>query len=104
MNSSYQLNGVLSKLGMPSLFKAGANLTAMTDDANLFLDEVYHRTMISNDEAGSDAGNPYTVSLPPLQAEILSNPALFTANHPFLFAIIDVDAKTVLFMGRVNHP
>lgn len=104
LNSSYQLNGVLSSLGMPSLFKAGADLTAMTDDANLYLDEVYHRSMISNDEAGSDAGNPYAVSLPPLQSELLTNPTLFTANHPFLFAILDVDAKTVLFMGRINHP
>jgi serine protease inhibitor len=76
----------------------------MTDDVSLFLDTLYHKAMVSNDEAGSDAGTPYEVALPPLNSTALANPALFTADHPFLMMIVDTDARAVLFMGKVGLP
>jgi serpin B len=104
LNETYSLNGVLSGIGMGSLFAPGANLSLMTDDVSLFLDTLYHRAMVSNDEAGSDAGTPYEVALPPLSSTALANPALFTADHPFLMMIVDTDARAVLFMGKVGLP
>lgn len=104
LNETYSMNGVLSGIGMGSLFAPGANLSLMTDDVSLFLDTLYHRAMVSNDEAGSDAGTPYEVALPPLSSSALANPALFTADHPFLMMIVDTDARAVLFMGKVGMP
>ncbi len=104
VDDMYSLETYLKMLGIPSLFQRGADLTSMTDDASLYLDAFYHRAAVSNDEAGSDAGNPYTVALPPLSAEHLANPMLFTVDHPFLFAIIDQEARTVLFLGYIASP
>ena len=103
LNNSYTMNGMFSQLGLTSLFKPEANLKGMTEEA-LYMNLFFHKCIVANDEAGSDAGNPYAVASPPVSGSIITNPALFTADHPFLFAIVDVEAKTVLFMGRINHP
>lgn len=104
LNANYTMNGLMASLGMSSLFSPGADLSQMTEDASLYVDLFYHRAMVSNDEAGSDAGTPYEVALPPLGSDVLANPALFTADHPFLFMIVDAEARTILFMGSVAHP
>lgn len=104
LNGTYSMNETLSSLGMSSLFAPGANLSLMTDDISLYLDTLYHRAMVSNDEAGSDAGTPYEVAIPPLSSSALANPALFTVDHPFLVMVVDTDARAVLFMGRVSSP
>lgn len=104
VTSSFTMNGVFQAMGMTSLFSPGADLSEMSTDTTLYLDKMFHKASIGNDEAGSDAGTPYAVALPPLSSENLSNPKLFTADHPFLFLIVDREAKTVLFMGRVAKP
>ncbi len=104
LNSSFTMNGIFQAMGITSLFSLGADLSEMSEDTTLYLNKMFHRASVSNDEAGSDAGTPYAVALPPLSSDSLSNPKLFTADHPFLFLIVDQEARTVLFMGKIARP
>jgi serpin B len=72
-----------------------------------YIDEVYHKTWLALDEAGTEAAAATAVSMflagsardaaPPRPIEV-------HADHPFLFAIQHVPSGACLFLGRVVDP
>lgn len=98
--TSVTLSKALAELGMPVAFGADADFSGMVegDDADLWIDDVYHDAFVSVDEEGTEAAASTAVvmeeSAPPEWGEL-------RFDRPFLFAIRDRPTDAVLFLGRV---
>jgi serpin B len=98
-NQSIDLVGVLTKLGMPSLFGKDADLSGMTGTHDLFVSDAIHKTFVEVDESGTTA-----VGINLFAAKSKSKPTSFIANHPFIFLICENHTGSILFLGRVTDP
>lgn len=91
----------LAALGMRRAFSPQADFTGIARGGELAISHVFHKAFVEVDEKGTKAAAATAVSMarsrPPRAIE-------FTADHPFLFFIVDDATGTILFMGRVTEP
>jgi serpin B len=105
MTSAFTLNGVLSAMGMQQAFDAkAADFSGMTGGKDLFISLVIHKAFVDVDEKGTEAAAATAVLAPPTAAPGPPLPAVFRADHPFLFLIHDQRSASILFIGRVTNP
>jgi serpin B len=101
LETQYKLPDTLTKMGMPTAFSSSADFSGMDGKHDLFIRDVIHKAFIDVNEEGTEAAaaslSGYTMG--PYHA-----PALFDADHPFLFIIQDDDDGTILFIGRIMNP
>lgn len=95
---------VLAALGMPSAFDSlTADFTGMISpeqDADLYIDGVYHKAFIKVDEVGTEAAAATGVVVNDESASMF----YVAADRPFLFVIRDELTGALLFVGRVMDP
>jgi serpin B len=101
--TEYALNRALADLGMTDAFNQGvADFSGMTGNRELFISDAIHKAFVSVDERGTEAAAVTAIAMaasaPP------SGPVDFTADHPFIFLIQDIETGSILFIGRVMNP
>ena len=100
-----QLNSILADLGMPDAFDSGlADFRKMgtSQEGNLFISEVLHKTFISKDERGARAGAATLVEIDAESSPAESGPvATIWLDRPFVFAIIDDTTNLPIFIGTL---
>ena len=90
-----KLNDTLIAMGMEKAFGAGADFSGIRD--GIFISRVLHKAVIEVNEKGSEAAGATVVEmLESAEAE----PAMFIADSPFLFMIVDEVHGDILFMGK----
>jgi len=90
-----KLNDTLIAMGMEKAFGAGADFSGIRD--GIFISRVLHKAVIEVNEKGSEAAGATVVEmLESAEAE----PAMFIADRPFLFMIVDEVHGDILFMGK----
>jgi serpin B len=99
-----ELKPLLSALGMPTAFDANAaDFSGITTAERLHISAVIHQANIDVDEAGTEAAAATAVI-----AELTGGPPPETIelrfDHPFLFALRDIESGAVLFLGAVGDP
>ncbi len=105
---SMSLGDILVELGMANAFdRDKADFTGIANPPDprerLKIDKVFHKAFVKVDEKGTEAAAATAVVMaaggaaPQRMLE-------FTADHPFLFAIVDKPTGLVLFVGRVADP
>lgn len=105
VTSTFSLKGTLSSLGMASAFDQDkADFSGMDGNRDLFISEVVHKTVVDVAEKGTEAAAATAVVMTRGEHAVPEHPVLFTANHPFLFLIRDMETGCVLFIGRVINP
>lgn len=98
-----ELKKILKALGMEIAFAPGVadfnRLLVERDDA--FINEVRHKTFVEVNEEGTEAAAVTSVGV-----EITSAPTIvrFRVDRPFIFAIHDLVADTILFIGKIVDP
>jgi len=102
IDSRFSLGQSLASLGVRDAFdEARANFSGITSDRPFFISSVEHGAVIEVDEEGTVAaaatGASFGCAAKPM-------PAIFHADHPFLFIIFDRPTRMVLFVGRVANP
>ena len=103
-----QLADVLVALGMKDAFDAKkADFTGIgtPPDPNnkLYISSVLHKAFVKVDEKGTEAAAATAVEM--LEGAGAPPPSVpFTADHPFVFFILDRETGLMLFMGRVVDP
>jgi serpin B len=99
-----RLKSVLSRMGMRHAFDPSqADFSGMVerDPAKFAIDEMHHKAFLRADEAGTEAaaatGAVFNVTsfVPPIT---------FTIDRPFIFFILDVPTRAMLFGGRILDP
>lgn len=99
LSSSKYLIPILETMGVQHLFDPErADLSGMLECMPVWVEKVIHSTYIEVDEAGTVAAAATAYNM------ALSVPPDFTANRPYLFAIVDNENGALLFMGRIVNP
>jgi len=101
-DSEFSISDALKAMGMPVAFSAGADFSGMTGNQDLFIKDVVHKAFVSANEAGTEAAAASAVIMD-LKAAPGEN-VEFNADHPFIFAIRDVQTGSIIFIGRVMNP
>jgi serpin B len=103
LDSQFQLAEVLKAMGMTRAFTPGeADLTGMSSEQELFLSAVIHKAFVDVNEEGTEAAAATGVEVKTVAA--IEGPAVFRADHPFVFLIRDNRTGSILFLGRLVNP
>ncbi len=110
--SSFRLSELLQHMGMPLAFsRTEADFRRMNGvgpgviGQSLYIDEVFHKTFIDLDEAGTEAAAATAVVMMRLTAITPEDdPLEIRFDRPFVYAIYDHPTETILFLGRVLNP
>jgi len=94
----------LRALGMKLPFEPTADFSGISKDPHdpLFISSVLHKAMVKVDEKGTEAAAATAVMMP--RGAPPRPAATFTADHPFVFLIVDRASGLILFIGRVAMP
>ena len=93
----------LKSLGMSDAFSVPpADFSGMTGGKDLAISSVIHKAYVKVDEEGTEAAAATGMAFSITAAR--PRPAVFRADHPFLFCIRHRDSGTILFLGRVADP
>uniref|UniRef100_A0A8C3LBS2 Serpin family B member 10 n=1 Tax=Chrysolophus pictus TaxID=9089 RepID=A0A8C3LBS2_CHRPC len=102
VEEKYDLKSTLSKMGIEDAFTEGqADFRGMSENADLFLSQVFHKCYVEVNEEGTEAAAASSASL---ASRSLGATVFFVADHPFLFIIRHNKTKCVLFFGRFCSP
>jgi serpin B len=107
MNREFRLDKALTAMGMVDAFLPDrADFSGIAARADtLFIGAVFHRAFVEVDEQGTEAAAATGIKVQTLSAEPMPPPpAIFRADHPFLFLIQHNWSGAILFMGRVADP
>ncbi|XP_074860012.1 neuroserpin [Carettochelys insculpta] len=95
------LKDVLKGLGITEVFSRNADLTAMSDNKELYLAKAIHKSFLEVNEEGAEAAAASGMIAISRMAVLYPQ---VIVDHPFFFLIRNRRTGTVLFMGRVMHP
>ncbi len=104
--TTYDLNDVLSSMGMPTVFTEHADLSGIDGRHDLYVSHVIHKAYIDVNEEGTEAAaaTGITVGITSVRPH---KRLVFKADHPFIFLIkyrYVNGHDVVLFMGKVVDP
>jgi serpin B len=101
----FELSAILSSMGMPAAFGAGADFSGMTGKRDFAISEVIHKAYIDVNEEGTEAAAATAVTMRAMAMRPVDQaPPVFRADHPFVFVIRDNRSDSILFMGRMANP
>jgi serpin B len=88
----------------PAAFTDATDLPGMDGTQNLVVSSVVHKAFVDVNEEGTEAAAATGVIINLKTSLGGDETPVFRADHPFIFAILDNDTGTILFMGRVVDP
>ncbi len=102
LKQRFDLNQVLSQIGISTAFTPKANFSGIDGKMDLYLSKVLHEAYFALDESGIVAAAATGASMSMKSTgEIPKN---FIADHPFIFALVDLQTKVPLFFGELSTP
>ena len=106
LTSQFSLSTVLAAMGMALAFDPNrADFAGMsTEEPGLSISAVLHKAFVDVNEEGTEAAAATAVVMKARAVMLPREPAIFRADHPFLFLIVDQRSKGILFLGRVVNP
>ena len=100
LKKNYQLVDSLKALGIEDVFGQKSNLSALSTEPNLAVDEVKHVASIEVNEEGSEAAASTYIGIVRLSLQL--NTPVYAFDHPFLFFIRQNKNGQILFIGEIN--
>ena len=101
---SAELSESLEALGMTDAFDSDkADFTALgtSDEGNIYISRVLHKTFIQVDEKGTKAGAATAVEMTTESAALY--PHSVYLERPFVYMIVDLDAGLPVFLGALTE-
>jgi serpin B len=99
--TSADLTDTLEAAGMPTAFSDAADFSGITDDVQLRIDSVRHKTFVQVGEQGTEAAAATGIDAHAVSAPVIPT---VTVDRPFLFVITDTTTGAPLFLGRIADP
>ncbi len=105
LTSEFSLSSTLTAMGMPLAFDATrADFSGMSSEEHLAISAVLHKAFVDVNEEGTEAAAATGVVITARAVMRPTEPAVFRADHPFLFLIVDQRTGSLLFLGRLVNP
>lgn len=104
LESDVSLSATLAEMGMPLAFSDAADFSGITGNADTMIDSVIHKAFIEVSEKGTEAAAATGVAMTLCMMNDVEYPYYFSAEHPFVFMIVDKTTDSILFMGRIVKP
>ena len=104
LEESYTMDSLLATMGMAKAFSSEANFSLFSQNIPLSVDAIVHKAVVEVDEKGTKAAASTGITISPISRGYYVNTSTFTADHPFIFMIIDNKTDAILFLGQVNKP
>lgn len=98
------LKDVLKAMGMPTAFTDRADFSGITSDVQIRIAKVIHQANIDVDEAGTEAAAATAVIGEVTSGGPPPSTVQLRLDHPFLFALRDIETGAVIFLGQVGDP
>ncbi|XP_070801490.1 neuroserpin [Pituophis catenifer annectens] len=95
------LKDALKGVGITEVFSQSADLTAMSDNKELYLSKAVHKSILEVNEEGSEAAAASGMIAISRMAVLYPQ---IIVDHPFFFVVRNRITGTIIFMGRVMHP
>ncbi len=104
MRLNYDLIPALNKLGIHEAFSTRANFSKINGRFDLSINKAIQEAFFSLNEKGvtASAATAIGIGMTCVREEPSAIP--FTANHPFLFGIVDLKSNVMLFLGKMIEP
>lgn len=102
---SLVMNDVLMDMGMKNAFdvdRADFSALGSSDNGNLYISQVRHKTFIAVDERGTKAGAATIVEMADGAAMEMEEPAVIYLDRPFVYMIVDCEEWVPVFIGVVH--
>ncbi len=96
------LRSTLMDLGLRDAFDPDAADFSGISEEPLFISDVVHKAFVQVDEKGTEAAAATGIIM--RTTALPAPPAVFRADHPFLFMIREHATGQILFMGRICDP
>jgi serpin B len=94
------LNNALADLGLGLAFSDYADFSLINPTIRLKISKVVHKAFVETDESGTTAAAATSVGV----VAIIAPAPLPPVNHPFMFAIREMNSGLIVFVGTVNNP
>ena len=98
------LKEALIEMGIRRAFSSLADFSGMTDQKNIYVNQVWHKAKIKVDETGSEAAAVTDIAFLFSSAPNATHDALpvieFHCDKPFLYAITEVSSGAIFFLGQ----
>ncbi|KAM6168001.1 serpin B3-like [Erethizon dorsatum] len=101
VEESYDLNTVLTDMGMVKAFSQDADFSGMSRNGGLVVSQVKHKSFVEVNEEGTEAAAATGIAVGVTSLPIYED---FHCDHPFLFFIKQNENNSILFFGRVSSP
>jgi serpin B len=95
------LNNVLMQMGMLEAFDEYKANFSNISDLEIYISKVMHKTYIKTDEEGSEAAAVTAVTF---GTTSIGPSEVIKVDRSFLFAIVEEDTESILFIGKVFDP
>jgi serine protease inhibitor len=96
-----KLNDELEAMGMTDAFNPGFADFNNISDKDIFISKVMHKTYIKTDEEGTEAAAATSIGFTNTS---IGPEGIIKIDRSFLFAIVEEDTHSILFIGRVFDP
>jgi len=100
-----EMSAVLASMGMESAFDMStADFSGLgySENGNLYIDKVIHKTFIGVDEKGTKAGAATAVVMVEGAAMEVEEPIRIYLDRPFVYMIVDCENNVTIFMGAMK--
>lgn len=100
-----EMKDILMGLGMPDAFdadKADFSKLGVSAEGNIYLSRVIHKTYISVNEKGTEAGAATVVEATAETAALVEEYYEVYLERPFVYAIVENETNIPLFIGTVD--
>ena len=104
LSQRLNLNSLMNSRGIVQAFTPNADFSGIDGKKDLQITEALHEATLSIDETGifAVAGSEIALNLKAMRQPESSIP--FVADHPFLYLLVDLNTKLILFMGTYDVP
>lgn len=103
LEGGFSVKAALQTLGVSAAFGDSADFSGITaGDEAWRISDIYHKGYVDVDERGTEAAAATAVLVGATSVPL--EPVVFRADRPFLFAIVDKQTNTLVFLGRLVAP
>ena len=93
---------ILPEMGMVTPFTDNADFSGMTEDKQIKISKVIHKTYVEVNEEGTEAAAVTAVEMGPTSAGPPGSMIDYVVNKPFAFAIRENSTGVILFIGKIG--